>query len=175
MAEIARAEAVELFVERARQVRPGFELNRTNAKEVGAICRRLDGLPLALDVAASRAAALDVHSIVEQLDNRFRFFTSGYRNAPPRHRTLRAAIDWSYDLLTTAESQLLARTSIFAGSFDLPAAETICTGGAVLEGQVVDLLSRLVDKSLVMPLDQAPARQRYRLLESLRDYGADRL
>ncbi len=175
MAEIARAEAVELFVERARQVRPGFELNRTNAKEVGAICRRLDGLPLALELAASRAAALDLHSIVEQLDNRFRFFTSGYRNAPPRHRTLRAAIDWSYDLLTTAESQLLARTSIFAGSFDLPAAETICTGGAVLEGQVVDLLSRLVDKSLVMPLDQAPARQRYRLLESLRDYGADRL
>jgi non-specific serine/threonine protein kinase len=175
MAEIARAEAVQLFVERVRHVRPGFELNSTNAKHVSAICRRLDGLPLALELAASRTAALDLASIVEQLDNRFRFLTSGYRNAPPRQRTLRAAIDWSYDLLTTAESQLLARASVFAGSFDVPAAESICTGGAVLKEHVVDLLSRLVDKSLLTPLDQAPVRQRYRLLESLRAYGVDRL
>jgi predicted ATPase/DNA-binding CsgD family transcriptional regulator len=175
MAEVAGAEAVELFVARARQVRPGFELNTTNAKQVSAICRRLDGLPLALELAASRTAALDLASIVEQLDNRFLFLTRGYRNAPPRQRTLRAAIDWSYDLLTTAESQLLSRASVFAGSFDLPAAEAICSGGAVLKEQVVELLSRLADKSLVTPLDHESGRRRYRLLESLRAYGADRL
>ena len=173
--EIARSEAVQLFVERARQAAPGFELTRSNAAEVASICRRLDGLPLALEVAAARAALLDLASITEQLNDRFRFLTSGFRTAPPRQRTLRAAIDWSYQLLTTAERQLLVRASVFAGSFDLAAAEAVCAGGAVLREQVLDVAGRLIDKSLVTTLEDGSGRRRYRLLESLRAYGVDRL
>jgi non-specific serine/threonine protein kinase len=172
---IASSEAVELFVERARQAAPRFKLNAENANLVASICRRLDGLPLALEVAAARAAAMDLTTIAEQLGDRFRFLTAGYRTAPARQRTLRAAIDWSYDLLTNAERQLLARMGVFAGSFDLAAVESVCAGGPVLKEQALDLLGRLVEKSLVIVVDQDPQSGRYRLLESLRAYGLDRL
>jgi predicted ATPase/DNA-binding CsgD family transcriptional regulator len=174
-AEIARSEAVQLFVERARQAAPGFELSRDNASALAAACRRLDGLPLALELAAARAAVLDVTSIAEQLDDRFRFLTTGFRTAPPRQRTLRAAIDWSYELLTIAERQLLARASVFAGSFDLGAAEAVCAGGSVLREHVLEELGRLIEKSLLVPVGTESERRRYRLLESIRAYGLDRL
>jgi predicted ATPase/DNA-binding CsgD family transcriptional regulator len=173
--EIARSEAVQLFVDRARQASPRFELTKGNASEVASICRRLDGLPLALEVAAARVAVVDLASISEQLNDRFRFLTSGFRTAPPRQRTLRAAIDWSYDLLTSAERQLFVRLSVFAGTFDATAAQGVCSGGSVLSDQVLELLGRLIEKSLVTPVDAAPERRRYRLLESLRAYGLDRL
>ena len=175
LAVIARSEAVQLFVDRARHATPGFALTRDNATEVASICRRLDGLALALELAAARAAALDLSSIAGQLSDRFRFLTSGFRTAPPRQRTLRAAIDWSYELLTTAERQLLVRASVFAGSFDVAAAQAVCAGGAVLTEQVIDVLGRLLDKSLVMPVDAGSGRRRHRLLESIRAYGLDRL
>jgi predicted ATPase/DNA-binding CsgD family transcriptional regulator len=173
--EVRRAEAVVLFVERARQVSPRFELNASNVDDVAAICRRLDGLPLAIELAASRTSFMDVGSIAGQLTDRFRFLTSGFRNAPPRQKTLRAAVDWSYDLLTAAERQLFARLSVFAGGFDVAAAISIGPGGAVLAGQVLDLLGHLVDKSLVVAVNIDAASVRYRLLETLRAYGLDRL
>ena len=173
--EIRRSEAVRLFVDRARQAATSFELTRSNATKIASICHRLDGLPLALEIAAARCSALELESISEQLDDRFRFLTSGFRNAPARQRTLRAAIDWSYGLLTGAEGQLLMRAAVFAGSFDRPAAESVCAGGAVLRSHVADLLSRLIEKSLVNRLMVGSDQPRYRLLESLRAYGLDRL
>lgn len=169
--EVSRSEAVQLFVSRAKTIAPHFDLDRANAKDVAAICRRLDGLPLAIELAAARVAVLDLESIAARLADRFRFLTDGYRAAPPRHRTLRAAIDWSYEQLTSAEQQLFERLSVFAGGFDLKAAEKVCSGGSVLEDQVLQLLGRLISKSLVQPADHG----RYRLLESLRAYGSDRL
>ena len=170
----ARSEAVQLFVERAHQSSPGFHLTQSNAAQVASICRRLDGLPLALEIAAGRAGVVDLQTIGEQLRDRFRFLTSGFRTAPPRHRTLRAAIDWSYELLTVAEQQILSRSAVFAGSFDVAAASGVCTGGAVTQERVVDLLASLADKSLIVPMSST-AGVRYRLLESVREYGLDRL
>lgn len=172
---IARSEAVMLFVERARQAAPGFALTKDNATQVASICRQLDGLALAIEVAAVRVAAFDLGSITQELSDRFRFLTGGFRTAPPRQRTLRAAIDWSYELLTDAERQLFDRSSVFAGSFDVAAAEAVCTGGAVLRQQVLDLLGRLIDKSLVTPISPSAERKRYRVLETFRAYGLDRL
>lgn len=169
--EVERSEAAQLFVARAQTTAPRFDLNFSNAKDVGAICRRLDGLPLAIELAAARVAVLDLGSIAAQLEDRFRFLTDGFRTAPPRQRTLRAAIDWSYELLTSAEQQLFERLSVFAGGFDLRAAQKACSGGSVLEDQVLHLLGRLIAKSVVQPTDHG----RFRLLESLRAYGSDRL
>jgi predicted ATPase/DNA-binding CsgD family transcriptional regulator len=169
--EVGRSEAVQLFVARAQAAAPRFEVNGSNAKDVAAICRRLDGLPLAIELAAPRVAVLDPESITAQLEDRFRFLTDGFRTAPARQRTLRAAIDWSYDLLTSAEQQMFERLSVFAGGFDLKAAQKVCSGGSVLEDQVLHVLGRLIAKSLVQPTGSG----RYRLLESLRAYGLDRL
>lgn len=174
-AVVARSDAVQLFVERAKQASPGFALTRENIALVASICRRLDGLPLALELAAARLGSMDLAQIAEQLDDRFRFLTAGFRTAPLRQRTLRAAIDWSFDVLTAAESQLLSRCSVFAGGFDVAAAEAVCEGGAVVKSHVTDLLGRLVDKSLLAADKGGTARGRYRLLESLRAYGVDRL
>lgn len=173
--QIARSEAVRLFVDRAGLVAPGFQLTKDVAGLVASICRRLDGLPLAVELAAARAAVLDLESIAGQLSDRFRFFTSGFRTAPPRQRTLRAAIDWSYELLTVAERQLMERASVFAGSFDVRAAEAVCAGGSVLKEHVADELARLIEKSLVVPVVIKSERRRYRQLESIRAYGHDRL
>ena len=135
MGETMRAESVALFVERARQAAHQFEITASNAAQVAAICRRLDGLPLAIELAAARVAVVDLASIREQLDDRFRYLTGGLRTAPQRQRTLRAAVDWSYDLLTTAERQLFDRLAVFAGGFEAAGAQADigadrpCAGG----------------------------------------------
>lgn len=171
---LAESDAVRLFVERSRAVQPGFALNADNAMAVAQICRRLDGIPLAVELAAARVRALPPQQIAARLDDRFRLLTGGSRTALPRHRTLRAAFDWSFDLLPESERVLLTRLSVFSGTFSLEAAEAVCSGGSVQRVDVVDLLSRLVDKSLLVP-EEASAEARYRMLETIRDYGQERL
>jgi non-specific serine/threonine protein kinase len=173
--DVLRSEAVTLFVERARQSTPRFELNASNSAEVVAVCTRLDGLPLAIELAAARLAVLDVASINAQLEDRFRFLTGGFRTAPERQRTLRAAVDWSYDLLTAAERQLFNRLSVFTGGFDAGAAQAVGPGGAVLDSQVLDVLGRLIEKSLIVALDPSPDPRRYQILDTLSAYGLERL
>ena len=151
-------DAVRLFVERARAVEPGFELTAANADAVAQICRRLDGIPLAIELAAARVRSLPPAQIAARLDDRFRLLTGGSRTALPRHRTLRAAIDWSFDLLPEAEQALLPRLSVFAGAFSLEAAEAVASGDPVQADDVLDLLGRLVDKSLLVAEPTARSR-----------------
>jgi len=166
------AESVRLFVERARNVRPAFELTPANVPSVVRICRRLDGMPLAVELAAARVSVLTPEQIAERLDDRFALLTSASRSALPRHRTLRAAMDWSYQLLSDDERLLLERLSVFAGGFTLTAAEEVCQGGEIPESQVLDLLSSLVARSLVA-VQEEDGRARYRLLETVRQYAAE--
>ncbi len=167
-----RSEAVRLFVERAMAVQPSFALTGRNAKAVASICRRLDGIPLAIELAAARVRSLAVDAIAERLNDRFALLTSGDRTVMPRHRTLRALIDWSYDLLADDERVLLRRLSVFAGGFTLDAAETVAADDALARTQVVDVLTRLVEKSLVT---LAPDADRYALLETVREYAQEKL
>jgi predicted ATPase/class 3 adenylate cyclase len=168
------SEAVTLFVERARAADPTFSLAPDQRSVVATICRRLDGLPLAIELAAARVRALSVEDIAARLHDRFRLLTGGARTALPRQRTLEAAVAWSYDLLDEDERRLFARLSVFAGTFDLTAVEEVCSGRPLQRGQILDLLSRLVDKSLVSALHSGGGT-RYRLLETLRDYARNRL
>ena len=138
------------------------------------ICRRLDGLPLAIELAAARLQSLSLRGLADRLDQRFRLLTGGSRTAPPRQQTLRAAVEWSYSLLNSAEQLLLSRLSVFAGSFDLDAAEAVCGFGSVELSDVTGLLGSLVDKSLVVAEPSGPALC-YRLLETIRQFAADRL
>jgi non-specific serine/threonine protein kinase len=172
--ELLESDAVRLFVERAGGVREGFSLTTDNGSAVGTVCRRLDGIPLAIELAAARTQSMSPQSIVEHLDQRFRLLTGGGRTALPRHQTLRAALDWSYDLLDPIERHVFARLSVFADGFTLEAAGTVAAGKGVDTLDVVDTLSRLVAKSMVLA-DELGATVRYRLLETLREYGADRL
>jgi predicted ATPase/class 3 adenylate cyclase len=162
-------EAVRLFGERARASLPSFTVTNANAAAVAEVCHRLDGIPLALELAAARVRVLSVEQIRVRLDDCFRLLTGGSRAALPRQQTLRAAIDWSYELLTEAERALLRRLSVFAGGFTLEAAEAVW-GDAE---EILDLLSQLVDKSLVL-LEETP-EPRYRLLETIRQYGQEHL
>ena len=162
-AEVAGCEAVHLFAERARQVQPSFTVTDENAPAVAAVCRRLDGIPLALELAAARVRALAVEEINARLGSRFRLLTGGSRTALPRQQTLRALIDWSYDLLHTPEKAALARLSVFAGDWSLEAAEAVCVGDEVEEWEVLDLVTALADKSLLV-VEQRGERMRYRLL-----------
>jgi non-specific serine/threonine protein kinase len=166
--------AVRLFCDRARAVRPGFALGEQNARAVAQICCRLDGIPLAIELAAARVKFLTAEQIADRLDDRFRLLAAGDRTALPRHRTLRGLIDWSYDLLPGEERALFRRLAVFAGGFTLEAAEGVCAGGAIAEHAVIGLLSQLVDKSLVVADEQGGAA-RYRLLETVRQYAWDRL
>ncbi|WP_181799139.1 ATP-binding protein [Kitasatospora acidiphila] len=164
--------AVRLFCDRAAAVLPGFEPRGERQRaEVGTLCRRLDGIPLALELAAGRLRSLSVGQIALRLDDRFELLTDGDRGALPRHRTLRTAIGWSHELCTMQERLLWARLSVFAGSFDLEAAEHICAGDGIEADEVVDLLRELVAKSVLLREEYAGA-VRYRLLDTLRDYGA---
>jgi predicted ATPase/class 3 adenylate cyclase len=187
---LLKFEAINLFVERARAVLPGFMLTNQNAADVAHICRTLDGIPLALELAAARVKVLTVDKIASRLEDRFRLLTDGNRTAPTRQQTLRALIDWSYDLLTDRERLLLARLSVFAGGWDLEAAEAVCDsvevekyGGEDLHTSapphfhidILDMLSQLVDKSLVIVDERPGGVGRYRLLETLRQYGRDKL
>lgn len=168
------SESVQLFIERARAVKTSFVLTDENRASVIQICRQLDGLPLALELAAARLRALTAKQIAERLDDRFRLLTTGNRAALPRHQTLRAAIDWSYDLLDAREQLLLARLSVFDGGFTLEAAEQVCSGDGPGPADVLDLVADLVEKSLVQ-MSEADDTARYRLLETVRQYGAERL
>jgi predicted ATPase len=161
--------AVQLFVARAAAAAPGFALDATNAPAVAAICRRLDGIPLALELAATRVRGLGVHELTTRLDDRFRVLVSGHRGAPPRQQTLRAVIDWSWDLLTGPERTVLRRLALHPEGCDLDAAQEICG-----DPDVAETLARLVDRSLVVATDTTTG-PRYRLLESVAAYGAERL
>jgi predicted ATPase/class 3 adenylate cyclase/DNA-binding CsgD family transcriptional regulator len=170
---LAAFESVQLFMERAVMYRRGFALNAANAAAVAAVCVRLDGIPLALELATARLSSLSVSEISSRLDQRFRLLTGGSRTALPRHQTLRALIDWSYDLLNPGEQILLDRLSVFAGGWTLQAAEAVTSAGGTGEWQVLDQLAALVGKSLVLAEIQGSTR--YRLLETVRHYAAERL
>jgi len=167
-------EAVELFTDRARHVRPDFAVSDDNAGTVGEICRRLDGLPLAIELAAARVRALSLVEILDSLHDRFRLLTGGARTAVRRQQTLRASVDWSHALLTEPERVLFRRLAAFMGGFDLDAAQTVAGSGQVERYQVLDQLSLLVDKSLVVA-DDSRGRTRYRLLETVRQYAQEKL
>jgi predicted ATPase/class 3 adenylate cyclase len=167
--ELAHSESVQLFVERAAAANPGFSLNDQNASAVAQIVRRLDGIPLALELAAARLTVFAPEQIAARLDDRFRLLTGGSRTALPRQQTLRALIDWSYDLLTEPECKLFRKFSVFAGGCTFEAAETICS-----EMDVLNLLTQLVNKSLVAVEDENGS-PRYRLLETVRQYARDKL
>ncbi len=176
--EIVRAtEAAHLFVDRALAVNPAFHLTEQNAPTVARICRRLDGIPLAIELAAARVKVLSAEQIAARLDDRFRLLTGGGRTALARQQTLQALMDWSYDLLEPPDRTLLGRLSVFAGGFTLEAVEAVCAGEGVDETDLLDLVTSLVNKSLVMAAisEGATAEARYWLLETVRQYGADKL
>jgi len=173
--EIAASEAVRLFLERTRSTLPGFALTDQNAASIAMICQRLDGIPLAIELAAARVNALGVEQIVARLDDRFRLLKTDVRSRViERHRTLRATVEWSHDLLSEAERRLFRRLSVFAGGWSLEAAEAVCSDVDLPSEEVVDLLTRLVDRSLVV-VDNQETAARYRLLETLRQYAAEHL
>ena len=167
-------EAVRLFVERAVVSRPQFAVTGSNVSSVVQVCTQLDGIPLAIELAAARVKVLAVEQIAARLRDRFQLLTGGGRTAPPRHQTLRAAMDWSYDLLSDRERTVLSRLSVFAGGCALEAAEAVCGGEGAEGSDVLDVLTALVDKSLVHVETQGE-EARYRLLETVRQYGRDRL
>ena len=167
-------EAVRLFVERAAFSRAGFQITRSNAATVAQVAHRLDGIPLAIELAAARVKALPVDVIAARLDDQFRLLTGGSRTSLPRQQTLRATLDWSYALLSEQERILLQRLSVFAGGFTLEAAERVCAGEELKEGDVLDVLTRLVDKSQAV-FDERHGHARYRLLEMVRQYASEQL
>lgn len=174
IADLFSNESVRLFAERARLVKPGFDVGERNAAVVATLCRRLDGIPLAIELAAARARVLSVEQILDRMEDRFRLLTGGSRTTLPRHQTLRATIDWSYEMLTDDERTLLVRLSVFAGGCSLDAAEAACTGGGIDELTLLDLLTRLVDRSLVVFAD-SETNPRYGMLETIREYARERL
>jgi predicted ATPase len=164
---LPRCEAPRLFVERAQAAHPGFVLGERNAAAVANVCRALEGVPLALELAAARVRALGVEQLVQRLDDQLRLLTGGSRAALPRQQTLRAAVDWSYALLPEPERVLLRRLAVFAGGWTLAAAEAVCAGDGLEVADVFALLVDLVDKSLVV-VEPADDEARYRLLQTLR-------
>jgi predicted ATPase/DNA-binding NarL/FixJ family response regulator len=171
---VEQYEAITLFVDRAVAVQPSFVLTEENLEAVVRVCQRLEGIPLAIELTAVRLRALAVGEVLERLDDRYGLLTAGSPGALPRHQTLRALIDWSSSLCSDDERTMWARLSVFAGEFDLAAAESVCAGGDVKQGEVLDLLASLVDKSIVIA-DQSVGRVRYRLLETIRQYGQELL
>jgi predicted ATPase/DNA-binding CsgD family transcriptional regulator/transcriptional regulator with XRE-family HTH domain len=171
--EIAGCPAVQLFLERAQSIDAAFELTAENATAIAQVCIRLDGIPLALELAAARVQVLTVAQILERLDDSLRLLTGGARAAPTRQQTLRAALDWSYDLLTEPEQAVLRRLTVFAGGCDFEAAEAVA--GSTASGlELIDVLGRLVDKSLLLAAD-VDGTARYHLLEPVRQYGEQHL
>jgi predicted ATPase len=166
--------AVQLFIERARAAEPHFAPDRRLMATIAAICRRLDGIPLAIELAAARAAALGIEELASRLDDRFRILSGGRRTALPRHQTLRATLDWSYELLSEPERVILRRLAVFAGDFGLEAASAVVANPEVMPSEIVDGLANLVVKSLVAAEVGSPVA-RYRLLDTTRAYALDRL
>lgn len=173
--ELAECEAVVLFMDRAQMAAPGFEISVHNAPAVADVCRRLDGIPLAIELAAARASLMSPDQILNRLKDRFGFLTGGSRTGPARHRTLQSAIDWSHDLLNDNERRLFRRLSVFAGSFSLEAIELVCSGADLEVSAITDLLGSLVDKSLVIAGDRESLQTRFRMLDTLHQYGRERL
>ena len=172
---ILQFEAAHLFIERARSAAPAFTVTDENAPAIAKICTRLDGIPLAIELAAARVKILKVEQIAERLDDRFRLLTGGSRTALPRQQTLRALIDWSYDLLSMTERALLVRLSIFAGGWTLEAAETVCGDDQLPDIDILDLLMQLVNKSLAAVDADDGAETRYHMLETIRQYAREKL
>jgi predicted ATPase/class 3 adenylate cyclase len=173
---LSQYEAVRLFIDRALLVSPRFVVDKDNAPFIAQICYRLDGIPLAMELAAARVKMMSVEQISGRLDDRFRLLTGGARTALPRQQTLRALIDWSYDILTENERLLLCRLSIFAGGWTLEAAEEVCAGEGMDTYAVLDLLTQLVNKSLVVVVEYSQSGEtRYRMLETIRQYAREKL
>ena len=170
---LARLSAVRLFVERAALARPGFALTAQNAPAIAQICQRLDGIPLAIELAAARVRVLSAEEINARLDDRFRLLTGGSRTALPRQQTLRALIDWSYSLLSEPERLLFKRLAVFVGGWTLAAAEQVCADNGLDPATVLDTLSRLVDKSLVVA-EEAAGETRYSRLETICQYSREK-
>jgi predicted ATPase/DNA-binding CsgD family transcriptional regulator len=174
VAGLAEVEALRLLVDRAVAVAPGFALTEENCGAAGSICRRLDGLPLAIELAAVRLASMTADDLLERLDDRFRLLAAGRPARPGRSQTLRATVEWSHELLGPQERILWRRLSVFAGSFGLEAAEAVCSGAGLEGEQIVDLIGRLVDGS-ILTMAHGGRHGRYRMLETVRLYGAERL
>ena len=169
--QLTQYEAVRLFVDRAENVMPDFTLTQNNAEAVTQICQRLDGIPLAIELAAARIKVMHVEKIAARLTDAFHLLTGGPRTELPRHQTLQAVMDWSYDLLTDVEKRLFNRLSVFAGGWTLEAAEAVCAGNGIESTQTLDGLNQLVNKSLVLA-EQVPDKEtRFRLLEIIRQYA----
>ena len=172
--QLSQYEAVRLFIDRALLVQPHFAVTNDNAPAVAQICSRLDGIPLAIELAAARVKVLKAEQIAERLNDRFRLLTGGSRTALPRQQTLRAMIDWSYDLLSKNERTLLRRLAVFSGGCTLEATEHVCSDENIQVDDILDLLMHLVDKSLVV-IDEGPSQLRYRILETVRQYAREKL
>ncbi|MFC5661673.1 ATP-binding protein [Kitasatospora misakiensis] len=182
LAPLPEDEAVELLRDRATAVRPDFRVDAADEADeadrpgIARLCAELDGLPLAIELAASRLRTLTVGQLTDRLENRFALLTGGSRTGPAHHRTLRGVIDWSHELCTPAERLLWDRLTVFAGGFSLEAAEAVCSGDGIAEAEVLDLLDRLVAQSVVLVLAyEHDALPRYRLLATIREYGRERL
>jgi non-specific serine/threonine protein kinase len=173
--EFGQFDAIQLFIERARAILPNFLLTPDNAETVANICRRLDGIPLAIELASARVNVLTVEQIAARLDDRFRLLGAASHVIHSHHPTLRAAIDWSYDFLSPTEQVILRRLSLFAGGYSLATAETVCVGDGVEREQVLELLSSLVNKSLVVAQTLQRGEARYSLLETVRQYAQEKL
>ena len=169
-----RGRGGRLFEQRAQLVRPSFRVSDGNADTVRQICRRLDGLPLAIELAAARMRILSAAQLAERLDDLFAVLTGGARSAPRRHQALRATLDWSYELLTADERTVFRRLAIFSGGFTLAAAEQVAAGDGIAARDILDLLTRLADKSLLR-VDQGSHGAHYQLLTTIRDYAKERL
>jgi predicted ATPase len=183
-ASAGKGDAVELFAQRAAAALPGFTVTQENLPDVITVCSRLDGIPLAIELAAVRLRALPLHQMAERIDGRMRLLTGGRRSGAPRHQTLRAAVEWSYSLCTPAEQLLWARLSVFVGGFGIAAAEEVGTGGDLARDQIVPTLISLVDKSLLFRDNAAtadpsasdgPAEPVFRMLGTIREFGAELL
>lgn len=172
--QLREYEAIRLFVDRSAAFQPSFALTEDNAADVVRICRRLDGIPLALELAAARVRSLSVAQVAQRLDDRFRLLTGGGRTVVARQQTLRALIDWSYDLLSDMERLMLQRVAVFVRGWTLEAAETVCVGDGLAREAVLDLLARLVDKSLVS-MQERGGTARYSIVETVREYAREKL
>ena len=171
---LAASDAVKLFEQRAQLVRPSFKVTDENAAQVASICQRLDGLPLAIELAAARMRILSSAQLAERLDDIFALLVGGARSAPPRHQALRATLDWSHDMLDAEERVAFRRLAIFGGGFTIEAAERVAAGGDLKPASMLELLTRLADKSLLR-VEHARGDSRYHLLVTIRDYARDRL
>ncbi len=172
---LAKYSGVALFVQRAAAAKPGFELTHENAAAMIEICARFDGLPLAIELAAARVKVLSPASLLSRLASRLQLLTGGAKDLPERQQTLRAAMDWSYDLLNPAEQKLFRRLSVFVGGCNLESVEAVCDAKADLELDLLDGMASIVDKSLAQQVEQANGESRFVMLETIREYALEKL